>query len=101
MFFFFTAATNEYVNLISSSERIICHGQENYNIRSCTATYGECGKPKLWKSSLGNTTESPSVVNIDLYPHSTQEYCYEVTAIISDITVIIIRGNHSYSKLFA
>ena len=97
--FFFTAGTNEYVNLSTSSERITCkfvREQESNNIRSCSASYGEWEKSNQSKTVLGNTTDSPAVVNIDLHS-DMQEYCYEVTAIINKLTVILNR-KYSYSS---
>lgn len=93
----FTAGTNKYFNLSTSRTSITCRfNPEQGNIKSCIASYGECGNAKQWRTLVGNTTESPTIVKIDLI-NDVQEYCYEVTATINNLT-IIMNGNYSYSK---
>jgi hypothetical protein len=92
----FIAATNKYVNLTTSSKRIIC---ESSNVlSSCSASYGECGTQKRWKTISENTTGSLTVVNIDLVSDDVmREYCYKVTATLDKLTVIMC-GKHNYSS---
>ena len=76
------------------NSRITCNfqNQQDRSNKSCSVTYGECGKQKNRTLQVSSNSKEPNIVQVNLDISDQAIYCYTVNASNSTHT-ILIEGN--------